>query len=548
MNPTATDSRPVDREIVGKSSTASGQTLAVTSSPEDPQYKMNHKYRGYAIIINNERFADMPARHGSEKDRDVIADALKSLRFKVRVFDDPDKKKLFKVLKKYAEKDHTDNDCVVLVVMTHGEDGTLYAADGTYEVEQLWNPFAGSACPTLVGKPKLVFLQMARNKPVVAAGQERRLSDAVDSREKSAIQQYSLPVMADQLVVFSTHDSLCSSLCPLEGSTFVHSLASTLKKYGQTVDLLTLLATVSAAVANYPSDPDQKKSVPYTMSTLTKCVYFRNQKAESSAPEPWDLKTLSPPKYDMNRGGLVIILNQMKFDDAELYREGSDKDRDAIEKSFFELGFRVRPHDNPSQDKVFEILKGVSEENHTDNDCLVVVVLTHGEKGTLMAADTQAPHRPPYRVARLWERFVDSACPTLRGKPKIFLIQACRGTQTDPGVLVEAPVTRSVEEKNEVYATSTAPDLLIAYSTFEGHYSYRSGEDGSWFIQSLVKTLREHGSGKDLSNLLTCVARDVATSNTSYMPGDPAKHNKKQMPVTVSTLTKAVYFCPDARS
>ncbi|XP_052862865.1 caspase-1-like [Anopheles cruzii] len=275
MNPTATDSRPLEKAVVGESSAAPGQVLPVTSSPEDPKYKMNHKHRGYAIVINNSSFANMPTREGSEKDREVICDALKKLQFKVRVINDPGKEKLFKELKKFAEKDHTDNDCVVVVFMTHGEDGTLYAADGTYEVEQLWNMFAGSACPSLVGKPKLFFIQTARNKPSVPAEHKRRLSDVVDSREKSAIHQYSLPVMADQLMVFSTHDPQCSPLCPLEGSTFVHSLATKLKEYGQRVDLINLLATVSAEVANYPSDPDQKKSVPYTMSTLTKLVYFR---------------------------------------------------------------------------------------------------------------------------------------------------------------------------------------------------------------------------------------------------------------------------------
>ncbi|XP_052862873.1 caspase-7-like [Anopheles cruzii] len=252
----------------------------------------------------------------------------------------------------------------------------------------------------------------------------------------------------------------------------------------------------------------------------------------------------------MNRRGVVIILNQMQFDDAP-YREGSDKDRDDIGKCFSKLGFEVRIYDDPTQDKVFEILKDVSEEDHTDNDCLVVIVMTHGEKGTLMAADTHAPYRPPYKVARLWERFVGNGCPTLRGKPKMFFIQACRGTLLDPGVWVAGPVprsTRDAAEKNEVYATSTAPDLLIAYSTFEGHYSLRNPKDGSWFIQSLAKTLDEQGSEKDLPNLLTCVTRNVATNYISFVPDDPAKDNKKQIPCVVSTLTKAVYFSPDADS
>lgn len=60
-----------------------------------------------------------------------------------------------------AKEDHTDSDCLVVVVMTHGESGILYTHDSKYTVETLWNPFAGTKCPTLIGKPKLFFIQVS---------------------------------------------------------------------------------------------------------------------------------------------------------------------------------------------------------------------------------------------------------------------------------------------------------------------------------------------------------------------------------------------------
>lgn len=59
----------------------------------------------------------------------------------------------------------------------------------------------------------------------------------------------------------------------------------------------------------------------------------------------------------------------------------------------------------------------VHNENHEDNDCLLIAVLTHGEHGKLYGFDKK------YNTEKLWENFSGKKCPSLAGKPKIFLIQ-----------------------------------------------------------------------------------------------------------------------------
>lgn len=58
-----------------------------------------------------------------------------------------------------ADIDHRNNDCVAVVVLSHGETGRLEARDGTYDVNEIWEPFL--SCETLVGKPKLFFIQVS---------------------------------------------------------------------------------------------------------------------------------------------------------------------------------------------------------------------------------------------------------------------------------------------------------------------------------------------------------------------------------------------------
>jgi len=59
-----------------------------------------------------------------------------------------------------AKRDRRDEKCLIVVVMTHGEDDKLYAFDRTYPTKVLWEKFNGDLCPTLAGKPKLFFIQV----------------------------------------------------------------------------------------------------------------------------------------------------------------------------------------------------------------------------------------------------------------------------------------------------------------------------------------------------------------------------------------------------
>jgi len=60
-----------------------------------------------------------------------------------------------------ALQDHTNNDCLAVVVLTHGMGASyIYAKDAPYPTEILWNTFTPDKCTTLAGKPKLFFVQV----------------------------------------------------------------------------------------------------------------------------------------------------------------------------------------------------------------------------------------------------------------------------------------------------------------------------------------------------------------------------------------------------
>jgi len=89
------------------------------------------------------------------------------------------------------------------------------------------------------------------------------------------------------------------------------------------------------------------------------------------------------------------------------------------------------------------------------------------------------------------------------------------------------------------------PDILVAYSTFYGCYSFRKPYEGSWFIKTLHDVVNSHAADElDLISLLTEVNCKVAFDLESHV-SDPKKKmfdEKKQIPSFNSTLTKRVFF------
>ncbi|XP_008197500.2 caspase-1, partial [Tribolium castaneum] len=176
----------------------------------------------------------------------------------------------------------------------------------------------------------------------------------------------------------------------------------------------------------------------------------------------------------------------------------------------------------------------VSRMDHSDCDCLVIVVMSHGDNGKIYASDMD------YRTNTLWKYFNARSCPTLAGKPKLFFIQACRGTGLHPSQKLH--VEEDASSNDVSYTIPIMADILVMYSTVEGFYSWRDPKNGGYFIQSLVKQLRNHHRTKDLLTILTFVNREVAIDFTSLEPNHPRFSGRKQMCSIVSMLTRLMYF------
>ena len=133
-----------------------GPVAAMPVARDSEVYNMNHRRRGVAFIFNHMHFherLELKQRNGTNADRDNLRLTLRSMDFEVRVYNDLVFKDLERLLEDCAtSEDHSDADCVLVAVLSHGEMGILYSYDHAYKPDRLWSHFDAEKCPTLAGE------------------------------------------------------------------------------------------------------------------------------------------------------------------------------------------------------------------------------------------------------------------------------------------------------------------------------------------------------------------------------------------------------------
>lgn len=239
-------------------------------------------------------------------------------------------------------------------------------------------------------------------------------------------------------------------------------------------------------------------------------------------------------KYSLNypKIGHCVIINNKNFDrnTGMNQRNGTDVDAGNAMNVFQKLGYTVKVYNDQTVTQIIQVLTAVAHDDHSRCASFVCVMLSHGDDGVFFGTDKAV------ELKSLTSLFRGDRCPSLVGKPKLFFIQACRGTELDPGVEADSSSSSDGPVRIPVEA-----DFLYAYSTVPGYYSWRNTMTGSWFIQSLCEMIAKYGKELELMQIMTRVNHKVALDfeSTSNMPGFDAK---KQIPCIVSMLTKEMYF------
>ncbi|XP_058154348.1 caspase-7 isoform X2 [Dasypus novemcinctus] len=205
------------------------------------------------------------------------------------------------------------------------------------------------------------------------------------------------------------------------------------------------------------ADSDMVDAKP-DRSSFVPSIFSKKKKNDTKHSD----KTVSDFKYNMDfeKVGKCIIINNKNFsgETGMGTRNGTDRDAEALFKCFQRLGFEVVVFNDLSCAKMQDLLKQASEEDHTKSACFACVLLSHGEENVIYGTDGTIP------IKELTACFRGDRCKTLLEKPKLFFIQACRGTELDDGVQADSG-SLSDTDANPQYKIPVEADFLFAYST-----------------------------------------------------------------------------------
>ncbi|XP_061433240.1 caspase-14 [Lethenteron reissneri] len=163
-----------------------------------------------------------------------------------------------------------------------------------------------------------------------------------------------------------------------------------------------------------------------------------------------------------------------------------------------------------------------------DPDCVVICLMSHGRKNCILGDD-----KGELELQSVFDEFNSKECVALQNKPKVFIIQACRGVEKDD---VETDSVSDTPLRPQKYA-----DMLKVFSSPEDHLSFRKPDEGSLLIQNIGKVFLQHMDTMHVMDMMTMVTKEIG--NQDFV----MKSKKvKVIPVVETTLTKSLYLCETA--
>jgi len=237
------------------------------------------------------------------------------------------------------------------------------------------------------------------------------------------------------------------------------------------------------------------------------------------------------------------------------------------EERGFTLVQALQSDRRPTADAIRKLFDEVAEMNFDDYDALMVVIASHGHEGAVMAwpEDGKDEMSGPVELREdVFRKFQlpqhsratvpTNASRTLAGKPKIFLVDACRGAQAMHNA--QYPLHTAVDAGGSVFdglnhgdpyrppldpngaPTNREADFFFAYATVPFNTAGVS-DTGSVFLSSFAEQMR--------SNPRSSFVELINATNGSMMltHGRPGKVRKTCYPQccqAIGTLSKSLYF------
>uniref|UniRef100_A0A8C3WJH4 Caspase-14-like n=1 Tax=Catagonus wagneri TaxID=51154 RepID=A0A8C3WJH4_9CETA len=233
-------------------------------------------------------------------------------------------------------------------------------------------------------------------------------------------------------------------------------------------------------------------------------------------------------RYDLSGKRKAFLMCVLKN------RPGAQHDVQMMKKWLDYCRFEFESCIDPNKKEFLEKMRSFRDELNKIKDgigCCLVTLMSHGEEGFIKMNNGEN-----VSLEDIFEMFNNKNCPALQEKPKIFIIQACRGEKRDFGVETDDEPMDS-DDGSEKRRLPTFSDYFIIYPTQAAHVALRHPDTGSVMITAMYDVFQEYGNKWHIADFFTKVNNRVVHREFNLR-----KEPVKVTLVMESTLTKFVYF------
>ncbi|KAK2909478.1 hypothetical protein Q8A67_005315 [Cirrhinus molitorella] len=372
------------------------------------------------------------------------------------------------------------------------------------------------------------------------------VTKAIDPIPKAELQNLSHGGVADMIVKYypdNAGEIAVQALRNMKQNNLAKKLDLKLKKVQQPVQVEEINAPVSTQSVQV-----EKRNAPVSTQSIqpdwcrpdriTPCSQqFKDRILTEEKNEVY-----KPTSHSRRKGSALLITNTRQ-------RQGAEIDEANMEWLLEALGYSVEMHTDLSGEAIKRAVKKFSKRHeHRDADSTFVVIMSHGaridNKDAILGVNFDKNPDDVFFVEEIFSNLNSVNCPALINKPKVILIQACRGGQ-EGGVDVKGGGFQSdaAFESDAMFEADAyihkEKDFACFMSALPSVYAYRNPDSGSYFINYIVDTFS--------TSAHKCHIFDLFTKITSRMANDPVFKDKKQkiLPcIDRTSLEKYFYLFP----
>ena len=262
---------------------------------------------------------------------------------------------------------------------------------------------------------------------------------------------------------------------------------------------------------------------------------------------------MTSENYNMNhkQRGKALVINMQTYDDPNPFklkeRVWSVRDVENLKHTLEYLEFEFKLCQNFTKSQIEQEIKEMaSSVDHSNSDCFLCVVMSHGNEDKIVTSDNKEMSFEEIMAPI-------KSCKSLENKPKLFFFQACRGdnemenphptrSRSDSGestssgqAIEDSAINSDSLNSNKKTRKNAESDLLVYNATLPRHYAYGTEKDGTVFIKNVCQVLNDAykymPNNMPLSKMILNINKSVRDSGIQL--ADPINH-----------LMADVYFTP----